>query len=310
MDPVAQQFFDYLKKAIYEPEQAKLDPEDVPEEFRDFAKGLIYYVTSVHETTALANDLARGELNTSPLAPGNEVAAGMKSLQASLRHLSWQTQQVAKGDYNQKVSFMGDFSDAMNYMINQLAERYETMQQKIKLGREQFDALKAEARELESSAFYDPATNTFNRRFGMNKLSEWIDEKRDFVICFIDLDNLKFVNDEFGHNEGDRYILMATELLKLFSETGLVSRIGGDEFMIIDEGWTQRRAERRLAELRSILLSANESDARYHHSMSYGVVEVTPDNDISASDLLSVADERMYSFKRAHKAERKTHHTT
>ncbi|MDR3316070.1 MAG: diguanylate cyclase [Coriobacteriales bacterium] len=308
MDPTAQQFFDYLKDAIYEPEHAKLDPKDVPEDFRNFAKGLIYYVTSVREASVLATDIARGELNTSPLSPGNEVAAGVKSLQAALRHLTWQTQQVAKGDYNQKVSFMGDFSEAMNYMISQLAERHESMQQEIKLGHEQFEALTAEVSELESSAFYDPATNTYNRRFGMNKLNEWLEEKREFVICFIDLDNLKFVNDEFGHNEGDVYILMATELLKQFSETGLVCRLGGDEFMIIDEGWTQQRAERRLAELRTNLLSANEhADIQYYHSMSYGVVEVVSGNDVIASELLGVADERMYSFKRAHKAERKTY---
>ena len=57
-------------------------------------------------------------------SPDNEIAASLKSLHASLKHLTWQAQQVAKGDYNQRVDFMGDFSIAFNNMIEQLNQRH------------------------------------------------------------------------------------------------------------------------------------------------------------------------------------------
>ncbi|MDR1712874.1 MAG: diguanylate cyclase [Coriobacteriales bacterium] len=301
MDPVAQIFFDYLRDVIYRPEQAELDPEEVPEGFRDLAKGLLYYVHSVREASTLASDIARGDLSTSPLSPGNEVAANLKSLQASLRHLTWQMQQVAAGDFSQRVSFMGDFASAVNHMIEQLEQRRSAYVAEIESGHER-------NRELLEISYNDEATNTYNRRFGMEKLVQWLDEGRNFSICFIDLDNLKYVNDEFGHNEGDVYILMVTDLLRQFAPEGLVCRLGGDEFMILADGWAKDAALRRLSELRSQLLAENDKpDNQYHHSMSYGVVEIDESNRLSSSDLLSLADERMYDFKRAHKAERKVY---
>ncbi|MDR2196800.1 MAG: GGDEF domain-containing protein [Coriobacteriales bacterium] len=308
MDPIAQKLFDYLKDAIYRPAKAALDPEEIPEDFRDLARGLVYYVESVREVTTLADDIARGELNTSPLSPGNEVASGMKSLQASLRHLTWQTQQVAKGDYQQRVSFMGDFSEAMNDMIEQLDKRRQEMTHEIEAGHEKNEALMADVDKLTAISYRDPATGIYNRRFGMETLEKWRDEGQGFIICFIDLDNLKYVNDEFSHAQGDAYIALAVDLLQGFDSNAYVCRIGGDEFMILARGWDEEPANERMATLRNEMLSINERpETRYHHSMSYGIVAVGQSDPRPSSELLTIADERMYQFKRAHKAERKVY---
>jgi len=65
--------------------------------------------------------LANGDLNFELNAKGI-LAGALKTLQANLRHLTWQTQQVAKGDFSQRVDFMGEFSTAFNLMVEQLAE--------------------------------------------------------------------------------------------------------------------------------------------------------------------------------------------
>ena len=123
MDQVATILFEYLRRAIYEPVNAKLDIDELPEGFQDFGKGLRYFVDCALEAKELAQTLARGDLSGKPPSPGNEIASSLKSLQASLRHLTWQTQQIARGDYQQHVTFMGDFSTAFNTMIHLLEER-------------------------------------------------------------------------------------------------------------------------------------------------------------------------------------------
>ena len=121
--PVADIFFSYLFDLIYKPSSAVLKVENLPEAFSEFASGLHYLGCSISETRALARELAMGNLNCTLPPPSNEIAAPLKMLHSSLRHLTWQTQQVAKGDYNQHVTFMGDFADAFNNMIEQLEQR-------------------------------------------------------------------------------------------------------------------------------------------------------------------------------------------
>jgi diguanylate cyclase (GGDEF)-like protein len=143
----------------------------------------------------------------------------------------------------------------------------------------------------------------------MKLLNDWIESGKCFVIAFIDMDRLKYVNDVFGHAEGDRYILRVAELLKEFSPDPVVCRLGGDEFMILAQDLTMRRAESRLEALRSKLTANDYSNedgtTSYKCSMSFGVVEVTANNKTPASELLSLADEKMYEYKKAHKAERR-----
>ena len=123
MNPVAEIFFNYLSDVIYDPAKASLDAADIPEDFREFGDGLRYFAECVLETKTLAQALAKGDLTGKLPSSGNEIASPLKSLHASLKHLTWQTQQVAQGDYQQRVKFMGDFADAFNSMAQQLEER-------------------------------------------------------------------------------------------------------------------------------------------------------------------------------------------
>ncbi|MDR1856011.1 MAG: response regulator [Desulfovibrio sp.] len=123
MDKVADTLFAYLRDAIYAPEKASLDVESLPPDFQELGQGLQYFTACVQETRRIAQDLSRGDLNGPLPSKGNELAAPLKSLHAALVHLSWQTQQVAKGDYMQHVDFMGAFSNAFNAMVEQLAQR-------------------------------------------------------------------------------------------------------------------------------------------------------------------------------------------
>ena len=122
---IADTLFTYLHNVIYKPSEAFLDIESLPEAFAEFGRGLQYLAKIVGETRDFAKELAEGNLNCQPPSPTNEIASPLKMLHSSLRHLTWQTQQVAKGDYNQRVNFMGDFSAAFNNMIEQLEQRWK-----------------------------------------------------------------------------------------------------------------------------------------------------------------------------------------
>jgi diguanylate cyclase (GGDEF)-like protein len=95
-------------------------------------------------------------------------------------------------------------------------------------------------------------------------------------------------------------------ILRDFSPDIAVCRLGGDEFMLLAHGWNSADAEKRLEELRARLINFNGAPgAFYSHSVSYGVVEVGGDNEKSAGDLLALADEKMYLYKKSHRAERR-----
>jgi diguanylate cyclase (GGDEF)-like protein len=170
-------------------------------------------------------------------------------------------------------------------------------------------AEKEQREELENVAYKDMLTGTYNRHYGMKLLNDWIASKQQFIISFVDMDRLKYVNDVYGHQEGDKYILKVSELLAKFSPTAQVCRLGGDEFMLLNKDYTLEEGEAHMEELRSELVAdeyiSDDGKITYQRSLSYGVVEASPDNDIPASELLSTADEKMYEYKKAHKAERR-----
>ena len=123
MERVENILFEYIRNIIYNPVRATLDIESLPPSFRDLGEGLKYLADSLMEVRSLAQALSRGDLESFTPSPGNEAAAQLMSLHAALKHLTWQTQQIAKGDYQQRVDFMGDFSAAFNTMVQQLEER-------------------------------------------------------------------------------------------------------------------------------------------------------------------------------------------
>jgi len=91
----------------------------------DELKRLSKFFSAIQDfTVALGN----GDLTASLKDFGGPVAGGLKALQASLRHLTWQTRQVAAGDFSQRVDFMGDFASSFNTMVASLAAAREEME--------------------------------------------------------------------------------------------------------------------------------------------------------------------------------------
>ena len=291
--------YNYLRDCLYNPSQAFLDVEKLPDNLKDLGSGIQYFTECVTETQDLAHALSRGDLNSRLPPRGNEIAAPLKSLHASLKHLSWQAEQIAFGDYSQRVDFMGDFSNAFNMMVKQLAERQKKLENEI-------DQIQNKTASLEKTAYHDSITQLYNRAYGMLTLDNWVFKKKSFNLIFVDLDNLKYINDEFGHSEGDIYIMNAAKHLSTFLNDAIVCRIGGDEFMLLATDITPDKANEIMTKIDNNF-SKDEylKNKTYSYSISFGIVTVNTDNKMSSSEILSIADKKMYENKRKRKKERK-----
>lgn len=127
MEKTAEILFEYLKNILYHPDKARLNPEELPPEFQKLGSGMQFLEQCVREERTFMHALAKGDLSKEPPTVDNVLAGPSKELQGSLRHLTWQTKQVAKGDYSQRVDFMGEFSESFNEMTKQLSERTERL---------------------------------------------------------------------------------------------------------------------------------------------------------------------------------------
>lgn len=140
-----------------------------------------------------------------------------------------------------------------------------------------------------------------NRRFGLDELSKHIQTKIPFCLCFLDIDHLKYVNDTYGHEEGDHYILNVVKVISSACLEGdTLSRMGGDEFMLLLPHTSYETAMERM---QGIAEAVARIPSVYHPSVSYGIVEVSADTELDASQILQRADYKMYQYKQASKAE-------
>lgn len=404
MDNTTDILFNYLKNILYHPEQAQLDIDSLPPDFQKLGQGLMFLSECLQEERLFTKALARGDLSLTPPDGNNVLAGPAKALHSSLRHLQWQTQQVAKGDYSQRVDFMGEFSQAFNTMTSQLAERTEKLiegkkqveekSQELKQSLElmlaltnytrnmifvfsaenkrkifsnepanwyqsakpeHYNALKDHLRQqhvddqigflnwdteihLESErettyygvesffihwggepaivhiltddtdrkkkenliynmAYLDPLTGLHNRRYAMDLMERWMQEGDPFLLTFIDVDYLKYCNDTFGHESGDKYLLDSAHLLQTLK--GELCRIGGDEFFLLLPGTDADAQDKQLEQLREVFISQN--DAPYPRSFSYATTAIPAQSEASVYDYIKMTDTKMYQYKALYK---------
>jgi serine phosphatase RsbU (regulator of sigma subunit) len=107
---------------------------------------------------SFASGLSRGDLSRT-LAGKGVTAGALKQLHASLRHLTWQTQMVAKGDFSQHIDFMGEFAVAFNSMARSLAEARAALQKEKERVEQQNAQLAQHGRELQAA--YDALDREF-----------------------------------------------------------------------------------------------------------------------------------------------------
>ena len=125
--------FEYLRSILYERPITAPDIEALDEPYRKLGQGLLVLQQSVEELLTFSADISQGNLSGPVPSRENMLCSNMKNLHANLNHLTWQAKQVAAGDYSQRVSYLGDFSEAFNTLTAQLKEREALLKEKAEI---------------------------------------------------------------------------------------------------------------------------------------------------------------------------------
>jgi diguanylate cyclase (GGDEF)-like protein len=165
------------------------------------------------------------------------------------------------------------------------------------------DQRKKAEEALKTLSLKDDLTNLYNRR-GFFILAEQALKTaqrmgKEMLLIYGDLDNLKGINDTFGHREGDQALVDTSQILKeTFRESDIIARIGGDEFVILAMNNLETSAEKVINRFKQVLNDHHfETKRPYRISMSLGIACFDPQNPCSVDVLLAQADKFMYSNK-------------
>ena len=164
--------------------------------------------------------------------------------------------------------------------------------------------LKMNEEKLLSLSNTDELTGLFNRRgfFALAgqqlKIAHRL--KKGMSLLSADLDDLKKINDTFGHQEGDRALIETAAILKeCFRDVDIMARIGGDEFVVLLIEQSHDKLGVYAARLqRKIELHNVRYERSYTLSISMGIARFEPGSQCSIDDLIAKADGLMYEQKR------------
>ena len=175
--------------------------------------------------------------------------------------------------------------------ISQLVFSFNNMLEKIEYLQE----------DLVNFATIDNLTKIYNSRVGLEKLETLMymkDEKNQpLTICYLDVNNLKIVNDKLGHNIGNQLLIDVVKIIKQnIRNLDYLSRLGGDEFLLVLPNLTLLESREVMKRINKKIESFNALPEReYIISISFGIVEY--DGKENLDELIIRADRKMYKHK-------------
>ncbi len=156
--------------------------------------------------------------------------------------------------------------------------------------------------ELLALSLTDELTGLYNRRrffvLAEQCLKVATRTKKRSTLLYIDMDDLKWINDHYGHKEGDQALIaLASILKKTFRESDIIARVGGDEFVVLLET-IDENDEILITRLYENIRDYNAKVSQeYTLSISVGAAQFDPEYPIPIDELLSKADALMYAQK-------------
>ncbi|MDE6671882.1 MAG: GGDEF domain-containing protein [Ruminococcus sp.] len=164
--------------------------------------------------------------------------------------------------------------------------------------------------ELNRLYVIDPMCNIYNRNGFINlvdvRFKECAEKNETIMITFIDMDGLKFINDNYGHNEGDFAIQRLAGVIQDSCLDGICARFGGDEFIVFTAGVVSGDDEAFIRRFNSKIDAMNNIIRKpYTLSASVGSVIVTADENTTLYSVIKQADEKMYDIKKVRKNSRR-----
>lgn len=159
-------------------------------------------------------------------------------------------------------------------------------------------------RELRYLALTDDLTCLYNRRGFFAAATQQLKlaqrNAQSLLLLFCDVDNLKKINDTYGHREGDLALIRTADALEQsFRGSDILSRLGGDEFVVLALEASNQTQEVILRRLEKNLKKSSATESRYELSLCVGVARFDPKRAITLGELMVQADKAMYEKKRS-----------
>ena len=214
-----------------------------------------------------------------------------------LEQLTNAAEQIERGNYDFDLPY--DADDEMGRLTRSFKNLSATV--------------KAHISNLNGQVFIDSLTNVKNKGALSNSLDEIQNqmnsetETSEFAIGIFDCDNLKTINDHYGHDKGDIYLKTATRIICEIFKHSPVFRIGGDEFAVILKNEDYHNMDQLLIQFDTAaeMANASASDPWEEVHLSKGFAVFDPSEDDSVADVMKRADHLMYKNKRERKFNRR-----
>jgi diguanylate cyclase (GGDEF)-like protein len=161
-------------------------------------------------------------------------------------------------------------------------------------------------KNLQNLSLIDDLTGLNNRRGFLALAAQhlrMIQRKGAALLIYMDLDDLKLINDTYGHLEGNRALMVTANVLRsCFQQSDILARLGGDEFCVLmtDAGQDSAHQVRKRLQQRVDFINALSSWS-FRLSLSVGIAAVPVVHQPSLDELLRIADKQMYEEKRGKK---------
>ncbi|EKE05984.1 MAG: exported protein of unknown function [uncultured bacterium] len=150
----------------------------------------------------------------------------------------------------------------------------------------------------------DPLTGVLSREAGINhmknEMTRSVLKGHPMTIAYVDVNELKRVNDHYGHKEGDKLIRTITDIIQSnLREFDVIARLGGDEFLLVFARCNEDLANKVWRRINDEFLQVNiQGVHRFRLSASVGFVQYNASKHRNSTDLLHEADEKMYIHKK------------
>lgn len=251
--------------------------------------------------------------------PQSDVSAKGHNVRGSVLSIPGKKDaETKKGSHNESLeSILSSALRSEDAELNEILSALEEIAQSVKAGtphppevekalqKAASSALKQSLldREIRSLAITDELTGLYNRRGFLASATHQIKlaqrNGQNVLLLFCDLDNLKGINDSYGHQEGDLALIRAADALEdTFRDSDIIARLGGDEFAVLASEASLPNREDILPRLEESLARANNAETRYQLSLSIGVARFDPLNPSTLGELMARADKNMYVHKK------------
>ena len=187
------------------------------------------------------------------------------------------------------------------FMIEEQNKARENLQSSL-------DRFMEDNSRLDTIAKTDELTGLYNRRgfldYAQLEIGRPENKGKRALICYADMDNLKYVNDKFGHDDGDFALREIAAILKdTFREKDIIGRLGGDEFIVFAMIQVSDYEKQIKDRLNNITKRHNiDAGKPYPIEMSSGICEFICGADINIHEIIERADEKLYKEKAEKKA--------